>query len=76
MSAKDLAKAIAQRFEGMGKRERIAKIRKLAGASAADAKFVRETFPELYREAFLTSSRGADARLAATRRRARGAATR
>jgi hypothetical protein len=54
MSAKDLAKAIAQRFKGMGKRERIAKIRKLAGASAADAKFVRETFPELYREAFLT----------------------
>jgi hypothetical protein len=76
MSAKDLAKAIAQRFEGMGKRERIAKIRKLAGASAADAIFVRETFPELYREAFLKISRGADARLVATRRRARGAATR
>jgi hypothetical protein len=76
MSAKDLVGAIAQRFEGMGKRERIAKIRKLAGASPADAKFIRETFPDLYREAFLKSSRAADARLAATRRRARGAATR
>ncbi len=76
MSAKDLAKAIAQRFEGMGKRERIAKIRKLAGASPADARFIRETFPELYREAFLKASRGAGARLAATRRRGRGAATR
>jgi hypothetical protein len=76
MSAKGLTKAVAQRFAGMGKRERIAKIRKLAGASPADAKFVRETFPELYREAFVTSSLGAGARLAVSRRRARGAATR
>ena len=76
MSAKSLAKAVAQRFAGMGKRERIAKIRKLAGASSADAKFMQETFPELYREAFLTSSRGAGARSAAGRRRARGAAIR
>lgn len=76
MAAKDLAKAVAQRFAGMDRRERIAKIRKLAGVSPADAKFVRETFPELYREAFLKSSRGAGARSAASRRRARGAATR
>jgi DNA-binding IscR family transcriptional regulator len=76
MSARNLAEMVAQRFEGMGKRERIAKIRKLAEASSADAKFIRETFPELYREAFLKSSRGADGRLAATRRRARGVATR
>lgn len=76
MAAKDLAKAVAHRFAGMEKRERIAKIRKLAGTSSADAKFMRETFPELYREAFLKSSRGAGARSAAGRRRARGAATR
>jgi hypothetical protein len=36
MSAKDLVKAVAQRFAGMGKRERIAKVRKLAAASAAE----------------------------------------
>jgi hypothetical protein len=76
MSAKDLAGTVAKRFEGMGKRERIAKIRKLAGASPEDARFMREAFPELYREAFLTSARGAGARLATARRRARGAATR
>jgi len=76
MSAKDLTRAVALRFAGMGKRERIAKIRKLAGESPADAKFVRETFPELYREAFVTSSHGAGERLATSRRRARGAATR
>lgn len=76
MAAKDLAKAVAQRFARMKKRERIAKIRKLAGASSADAKFMRETFPELYHEAFFKSSRGAGARSAAGRRRARGAVTR
>lgn len=76
MSAKDLARAVARRFAGMGKRERIAKMRKLAAASPADAKFMRETFPELYREAFVTSSRGAGARSAAGRRRAPGAAIR
>jgi hypothetical protein len=76
MSAKDLAEAVGKRFKGMGKRERIAKVRKLAGASPEDARFIRETFPELFREAFLTSARGAGGRLAAARRRARGAATR
>lgn len=76
MAAKDLAKAVAQRFAAMGKRDRIAKMRKLAGASSADAKFMRETFPELYREAFLKSPHGAGVRSAAGRRRARGAATR
>lgn len=76
MSAKGLAEAVAKRFDGMRKRERIAKIRKLAGASPDDAKFIRETFREFYREAFVTSARGAGARLAPARRRARGAATR
>lgn len=76
MSAKDLTKAVARRFAGMGKRERIAKIRKLAATSPADAKFVRETFPEFYREAFLTSAHAGGARSAATRRRERGVATR
>jgi len=76
MSAKNLAEAVARRFEGMGKRERIAKIRKLAEVSAADAKFIRESFPKFYREAFLTNSRGAGARSAAGQRRARCAASR
>jgi hypothetical protein len=76
MSAKDLAEAVGKRFEGMGKRERIAKIRKLAGASPEDARFIRKAFPELYHEAFLTTGRGAGARLAGAPRRARGAATR
>jgi len=76
MSAKDLAKAVAQRFAGMSKRDGITKVHKLAGASAADAKFMRETFPELFREAFITSSRGAGGRSAAGRRRSRGAVTR
>jgi hypothetical protein len=57
MSAKDLAKAVAQRFAGMSKRDGIAKVHKLAGASAADAKFMRETFPELFREAFIPAGR-------------------
>jgi hypothetical protein len=51
MSQKQLTAAIDQRFRSMNRRERIAKIRKLAGASPADERFIRKTFPELYREA-------------------------
>jgi hypothetical protein len=52
MLRKKLAAAIDQRFHSVSRRERIAKIRKLAGASAEDDLFIRKTFPELYREAF------------------------
>jgi hypothetical protein len=63
MSQKQLAAAIDRRFRSMNHRERIAKIRKLAGASPEDDRFIRKTFPELYREAFQTSRRGAGARI-------------
>jgi len=52
MSQKQLAAAIDQRFRSMNRRERIAKIRKLASASPGDDRFIRKTFPELYRKAF------------------------
>jgi hypothetical protein len=57
MSQKQLAAAVDQRFRSMKHKERIAKIRKLAGASPEDGRFIRKTFPELYREAFQISRR-------------------
>ena len=69
MSQKQLAAAIDQRFRSMNRRERIAKIRKLAGASPEDDRFIRKTFPELYREAFQTSRRGAGVRSGSVRKR-------
>ena len=54
MSQKQLAAAIDQRFRSMNRRERIAKIRKLASASPEDDRFIRKTFAELYREAWKT----------------------
>jgi hypothetical protein len=67
MSQKDLAAAIDQRFRSMNRKARIAKIRKLAGDSPEDARFIRKTFPELYREAFQVTRRGAGARRGASR---------
>lgn len=52
MAEKHLIAAVARRFEGMSRTERIAKIRKLAQASSGDKIFIRETFPDLYREAY------------------------
>jgi hypothetical protein len=52
MAERHLKAAIEKRFKAMRKRERIAAIRKLAGDSAEDKAFVRNTFPALYREAF------------------------
>ena len=69
MSQKQLATAIDQRFRSMNRRERIAKIRKLAGASPEDDRFIRKTFPELYREAFQISRRGAGVRSGSVRKR-------
>ncbi len=50
MAEKHLIAAVEHRFKGMRSTERIAKVRKLASVSAADKAFIRETFPDLYRE--------------------------
>ena len=71
MSQKQLAAAIDERFRSMNRRERIAKIRKLAGASPTDDRFIRKAFPELYREAFQISRRGAGVRSGSVRKRGR-----
>ena len=76
MAERHLTAAITQRFAGMTRKERIAKIKKLASASTADEKFIRETFPDLYCEAFLTPRRAAGGRSESTRRRARSGARR
>ncbi len=57
MAEKHLAAAITRRFAGMSRKERVAKIRNLAGASAKDEKFIRERFGDFYQEAFLTDCR-------------------
>ncbi len=71
MSQKQLAVAIDKRFRSMNRRERIAKIRKLASASPEDDRFIRKTFPELYREAFQITHRAADVRSGSVRKRGR-----
>ena len=76
MSQKDLAIAIGRRFRAMNRRERIAKIRKLAGESPEDDRFVQKAFPELYREAFQSTRRAAGVRSESARKRARAGATR
>jgi hypothetical protein len=76
MSEKSLAVAIDQRFRAMNRRERIAKIRKLADASPEEECFIRKTFPELYREAFEVKPRAAGLRSGAVRKRARAAGLR
>jgi len=52
VSEKQLTAAIEQRFRSMSRRERIAKIRELVCESAEEERFIRKTFPGLYREAF------------------------
>jgi hypothetical protein len=70
MSEKHLVSAIRRRLKSLSRKDRIAKIKRLASTSAEDDKFVRETFPDLYREA-LSPRRAAGARSGSTRRRAR-----
>jgi hypothetical protein len=60
MSQKQLAAEIDKRLRSMNRKERIAKIRKLAAASPDDERFIRKTFPELYCEAFQVTRRVAD----------------
>jgi hypothetical protein len=76
MAEKHFAAAIAKRFAGMNRKERVAKIRNLAAASPEDEKFVRATFPDLYREAFATPRRAAGGRSESGPRRARSGARR
>ncbi len=52
MAEKHLIEAICKRAKAMPAGERIGKIKKLVSVSAEDGKFIRKTFPELYREAF------------------------
>ncbi len=76
MAEKHLIAAVTRRFEGMSRTERIAKIKKLAAASAEDKKFIRQTFPDLYREAFVSRRPAAGVRSESGRRRARSGAPR
>lgn len=76
MAEKHLIAAVSRRFEGMNRTERIAKIRKLAAESPQDKKFIRDTFPDLYREAFLSRRPVAGVRSVSSRRRARSGAPR
>jgi hypothetical protein len=76
MSEKHLVAAVTRRFEGMSRSERIAKIRKLAAASPEDKKFVRQTFPDLFREAFPSRRPAAGVRSQSGRRRVRSGAPR
>ena len=76
MSQKQLVAAIDQRFRALNRRERITKIRELAGESPEDDRFMQKTFPELYREAFQITRRAAGGRSATVRKRGRTGALR
>lgn len=76
MAEKHLIAAVTRRFEGMSRTERIAKIKKLADGSPEDKKFVRQTFPDLYREAFPKRRPVAGVRSESRQRRVRSGAPR
>lgn len=76
MAEKHLAGAVRRRLKALSRKERIAKVRKLASASAEDEKFIRETFPDLYQEAFVSPRPAVGGRSAAARQRARSGARR
>jgi len=73
MAEEHLIAEVARRYKSMSRRVRIAKIRRLAGASPADDRFVRRTFPELYQEAFKKRRRAAGARSESARPRKQAA---
>ena len=75
MAEKHLTGAIAERLKALSRKDRVAKVRKLANASPEDENFVRETFPDLYKEAF-SPRRAAGGRSVAGRRSARSGARR
>jgi len=76
MAEKHLLAAIEKRCKALGRPERIQALRGLASGSAEDEVFVRDVFPYLYREAFLSPRRAAGARSGSNRRRARVATNR
>ena len=76
MAERHLIAAVARRFEGMSRAERISKIKKLASGSPEDKKFIRQTFPKLYREAFPKRRPVAGERSESGRRRVRSGAPR
>jgi len=59
MSEKHLIEAVSRRFKEMPRKKRVASIRKLASQSAADERFVRRYFLDLFNEAFRPSAAGA-----------------
>jgi hypothetical protein len=71
MATKHLIVAVARRFESMSRPDRIGKIKKLVAASAEDKKFIRQTFPGLYREAYSTKKAATGSHVRAAGRRAR-----
>ena len=71
MSEKDLIAAIDRKYKEMPRKKRMAIIREFANRSAADKRFFRRYFPELFNEAFPISPAGA--RTGSARRRARHA---
>jgi len=52
MTEQHLIEEVSRSFKAMSRRVRVGKIRKLAGESPADDRFIRKTFPDLYQEAF------------------------
>ena len=74
MSEKLLIEAIARKYMEMPRKKRVAIIREFATRSAADERFFRRYFPELFNEAFPTSA--ASARPGSARRRTRHATPR
>ncbi|MGC2526746.1 MAG: hypothetical protein WA639_03300 [Candidatus Acidiferrum sp.] len=76
MAEKHLIAAVTRKFKSMSRSERIVKIRTLTAASPEDKKFLREAFPELYREAFVSRRPAAGVRSESGRRRTQSGARR
>jgi len=69
MSEKDLIAAIDRKYKEMPRKKRVAVIREFAARSAADKRFFRRYFPELFNEAFPVSAAGARSGSAGSRAR-------
>ena len=71
MAEKDLIVAISKRLKSMPLRRRTEKVRKLASESSANKRFIKKILPDLYQEAFpSTSSSSAGVSSGSTRHRA------
>ena len=56
MAEKDLIGAISKRLKGMPVRNRREKVRQLASESGANKRFIKKILPDLYQEAFPSTS--------------------